>query len=194
VLLAHKERGALPLAGPLGAVLAAAVTGLLRAPGPLRIAEPPRGGSGDGVVELVPVPSARESVARRGHDPVRRIARAAAVRLRGQGLAVRVHPALRRCRPVADQATLGGAQRRANLAGALVAAPRGGRWGGPVVLVDDLITTGASLAEAARAVRAAGPPGAVAGAGKAAEAWDPVPLGAAVVTVSRFGEGAGARR
>lgn len=177
VLLAHKERGALPLARPLGAVLAAAVAALLRAP---RARGSPSGG---GTVQLVPVPSARRAVARRGHDPVRRIALAAAARLRRAGLPVRVDPALRRRRPVADQATLGGAERRANLAGALTAAPRGGRWGGPVVLVDDLVTTGASLAEAARAVRAVAAPPAAGAAGAGAGTV----LGAAVIAAPEAG-------
>jgi hypothetical protein len=58
---------------------------------------------------------------------------------------------------VADQSGLNSRQRLANLAGALAVAPGGARLlrGGPVVLVDDVMTTGASLAEAARAVRAA---------------------------------------
>ena len=168
VLLAHKERGALPLAAPLGEVLAAAVTGLLHATGGAP-------GGHRAVLQLVPVPSARTAVARRGHDPVRRIACAAAARLRGDGRAVRVHCALRLRRTVQDQAGLGRAQRRANLAGALTALPHGGRWGGPVVLVDDLMTTGASLAEAARAVRATR-------SGPAARSTDLL-LGGAVVTV-----------
>ncbi|MEU9339479.1 hypothetical protein AB0D49_41150 [Streptomyces sp. NPDC048290] len=63
---------------------------------------------------------------------------------------------LRQRRPVADQAGLGAAARWANLAGALTVA-RGaeGLLDGRIVLVDDLMTTGASLAEAARAVREA---------------------------------------
>lgn len=154
VLLAHKERGVLPLAGPLGRALAvsvrAACAGAVDA---------------ERVVSLVPVPSARAAVARRGHDPVRRIARAAAGRLRSAGYAVRVRPVLRQCRPVADQAGLPAARRSANLAGALAARPGALTAGEPVLLVDDLVTTGASLAEAARAVRAAGG----------------LPLGAAVV-------------
>ncbi|MER6311176.1 phosphoribosyltransferase family protein [Streptomyces sp. NPDC001657] len=169
VLLAHKERGALRLAGPLGRVLAGAVRGLWRGGEPLL---------------LVPVPSARRSVAGRGHDPVRRIALAAARELRrpgaaaaaeagtgvGEGVgpppeqtgaphpAAHVLPALHQLRPVADQAGLSAPERLANLAGALGVRRGAERLlsGQPVVLVDDLVTTGATLAEAARAVTAAG--------------------------------------
>ncbi|MFG2291567.1 ComF family protein [Streptomyces sp. NPDC048595] len=147
VLLAHKERGALRLAGPLGTVLAGAVRGLRPGGGPL---------------PLVPVPSARRSVAGRGHDPVRRIALAAAGALRkagvGEGAGARVLPVLRQRRPVADQAGLSARQRLANVTGALEVRGEAGRLltGQPVVLVDDLVTTGATLAEAARAIAAAG--------------------------------------
>jgi hypothetical protein len=64
---------------------------------------------------------------------------------------------LRQRQAVADQSGLGARQRLRNLAGALAVAPGGGRLlrgGGTVVLVDDLMTTGASLTEAARALRA----------------------------------------
>ncbi|MFE1177228.1 ComF family protein [Streptomyces sp. NPDC058773] len=148
VLLAHKERGALWLAGPLGAVLAGAVRGL-RADGPLL---------------LVPVPSARRAVAGRGHDPVRRIALAAAGELRRVGPDARVLAVLRQRRAVADQAGLSARQRLANVAGALEVRAGAERLlrGRSAVLVDDLVTTGATLAEAARAVTVAG--GRVAGA------------------------------
>ncbi|UQA95125.1 ComF family protein [Streptomyces halobius] len=147
VLLAHKERGALRLARPLGAVLAGAVRGLRPGGGPLL---------------LVPVPSARRAVACRGHDPVRRIALAAAAELRragvGEGAGARVLAVLRQRRPVADQAGLSARQRLANVADALHVRGGSGRLlvGAPVVLVDDLVTTGATLAEAARAVGTAG--------------------------------------
>ncbi|MFD6230817.1 ComF family protein [Streptomyces sp. NPDC060232] len=145
VLLAHKERGALPLAGVLGAALAAAV--LAGGAGP-----------GQGEVALVPVPSARRQVRARGHDPARRIALAAAGRLRRAGVPARVAPVLGLRRAVADQAGLGARQRRENLAGALAVRRDGTRLtrGARIVLVDDVVTTGATLAEAARAVRAAG--------------------------------------
>ncbi|WP_046774695.1 ComF family protein [Streptomyces yangpuensis] len=153
VLLAHKERGALPLAGVLGGALAAAVLAGGTGPGP-------------GEVALVPVPSARRQVRARGHDPARRIALAAAGRLRRAGVPARVASVLGLRRAVADQAGLGARQRRENLAGALAVRRDGVRLtrGARIVLVDDVVTTGATLAEAARAVRAAGlvaDPGAV---------------------------------
>ncbi|WP_328507032.1 ComF family protein [Streptomyces sp. NBC_00391] len=140
-LIAHKERGALALAGPLGTALAGAV----------------RAGGGDGPVLVVPVPSARRAVRARGHDPARRIALAAAGELRRTGTSARVAGVLRQRRAVADQSGLDSRQRLGNLAGALEVAAGGARLlgGGVVVLVDDLTTTGASLAEAARAVREA---------------------------------------
>ncbi|MGW9453755.1 ComF family protein [Streptomyces sp. NPDC055632] len=170
VLLAHKERGALALAGPLGGALAGAVEAAAGAVA----------GSGGGPLLLVPVPSSRRSVRARGHDPTRRIALAAAARLRRTGRDARVVPVLRQRRYVADQAGLGARGRLANLSGALEVVPGGarllaagsaaggttvgttgsaagrtaGRAAGTVVLVDDLMTTGASLAEAARALGA----------------------------------------
>lgn len=157
VLLAHKERGALPLSGPLGAALAVSVRAAVGADAGMGGAG---GGQGEGESEvvLVPVPSARRQVRARGHDPARRIALAAAGRLRRAGLPARVAPVLRLRRAVADQAGLRAGQRRENLAGALGVCRGGARLvdGAVIVLVDDLITTGATLAEAARAVRAAG--------------------------------------
>ncbi|ELP67409.1 hypothetical protein STRTUCAR8_06765 [Streptomyces turgidiscabies Car8] len=147
VLLAHKERGALALAGPLGTALAGAVRA------------GPAGALRDGTgVLLVPVPSASRAVRARGHDPARRIALAAAGELRASGTPARVLAVLRQRRAVADQAGLNSRERLDNLAGALSVVAGGGRLlagAGAVVLVDDLMTTGASLAEAARAVREA---------------------------------------
>ncbi|MFE6407502.1 ComF family protein [Streptomyces sp. NPDC057837] len=155
-LLAHKERGALALAGPLGAALARAVRAGLRE-GAARPGDAAAVREGVAPVLLVPVPSGRRAVRARGHDPARRIALAAAADLRRSGLPARVLGVLRQRRPVADQSGLNFRQRLDNLVGALTVAPGGARLlsAGPVVLVDDVLTTGASLAEAARALRAA---------------------------------------
>lgn len=164
-LLAHKERGALRLATPLGAGLAAAVTAVLRGPGALGagLSRSSAGGTmgraeEGGAVWLTPVPSARRAVASRGHDPTLRLARTAAARLRGVGVDVRVLPALRQARGMADQAGLSAEQRSRNVSGAFDVPAHAHELLGRarVVLVDDLMTTGASLAEAARALGVAG--------------------------------------
>ena len=148
-LLSHKERGRLPLARPLGAALARAVRAAVADDG------------GGNRVLLVPVPSRPSAVRSRGYDATRRLARHAVLPLQTSGITAYVVPAVRvspSSRGLADQAGLSAAERAANLAGALtVPSPwqpsvRGRR----VVLVDDVVTTGASLAESARALRAAG--------------------------------------
>ncbi|WP_308424180.1 ComF family protein [Streptomyces daqingensis] len=86
------------------------------------------------------------------------MALAAAGELRRRGVPARVLAVLRHGRAVADQAGLTARQRLANLDGALEIVPDGERLlgEGVTVLVDDLMTTGASLAEAGRAVRVRG--------------------------------------
>src|SRR4051794_27347412 len=138
-LLAHKEHGRLGLSRPLGRVLAGAVVALELPPRP---------------VLLVPVPSAPREVRRRGHDHARRLARAAAAALRDAGVDARAAPLLVHGRRVADQAGLDAGARQANLRGALQV--RGRLDGVGVVVVDDVVTTGATVAEATRSLTAAG--------------------------------------
>ncbi|WP_182441799.1 ComF family protein [Streptacidiphilus sp. PB12-B1b] len=148
ILLAHKERGALRLAHPLGTALAATV----------RCAVPPGAASRALPLLLVPMPSAPATVRARGHDPTLRLSRAAAAALRRAGVPARLLPALRQRRRVADQSGLSAADRLRNLRGALGVHPhrRHHLGRGRVILVDDLVTTGATLAEGARALSAAG--------------------------------------
>ena len=104
---------------------------------------------------LVPVPSRRSTVKARGFDAVRLLGEAAAGQLRRVGFNARVAPVLGHMREVADQAGLSVTDRRANLAGALgFRRPHdaGGLRGRAVIVVDDIVTTGATAAEAARAL------------------------------------------
>jgi predicted amidophosphoribosyltransferase len=139
-LLAYKERGRRDLAGPLAQLLAAAIRGALTGRAP------------PGAVLLVPVPSARSAAAARGGDHVLRLARQAA---RRTGVRV-ARDALALSRAVRDSAGLAAGERAANLAGAMSA--RSPRTGAAALLVDDIVTTGATLSEATRALRAAGWP------------------------------------
>jgi predicted amidophosphoribosyltransferase len=147
LLVAFKADGVVGLRAPLGAALAVAVQHALDRHLP------------DGApVWLVPAPSSRSSRQRRGDDVVARLSRLAAATCRRRGWQVRVLPALRHGRVVRDSAGLTATERASNLAEALdvhastVDLLR--RY--PVVLTGDLVTTGATLAEAARAIRAVG--------------------------------------
>ncbi|MFN8083856.1 MAG: phosphoribosyltransferase family protein [Dermatophilaceae bacterium] len=105
---------------------------------------------GDAV--LVPMPSRAAARRRRGDAPV-----ADLVRVVGELSGREVADILRPVRRLADQAGLDTTLRRANLAGAYRARERADLAAGrAVLLVDDVVTTGATLAEAARAVRAVG--------------------------------------
>lgn len=59
-------------------------------------------------------------------------------------------------RKVKDQSQLNSSQRAANLSGAFSVPISLGNTGGKVIVIDDLITTGATLTEAIRALRTAG--------------------------------------
>ncbi len=140
-LACYKEQGQFGLLRILGHMLAASVCAVAPADSPL---------------VLVPIPSARLASVRRGYDAIGELARTAGEALRAIGLDCRVAAELRQSRRVADQSGLGARERSANMADALTirsAAPLRGR---DVIVVDDIITTGASIAEAVRVLDVAG--------------------------------------
>jgi predicted amidophosphoribosyltransferase len=164
-LLAYKERGHRELAEPFGAAIAAGLRSVADRLGPLGTDRP-----GDGFADrpggaappgegwwLVPAPSRPGQARRRGGDHVLRLAEAAAARLASSGTAAVVAPALRLSGGARDSVGLDAAARAANLAGRI--RPR--RSGLPpagtgVVLIDDVLTTGATVTESIAALRLVG--------------------------------------
>jgi predicted amidophosphoribosyltransferase len=153
LIVAWKERGGRALTRPLAGALADALrTAHATLPeAPLRLTA-----RGVSPLLVVPVPTSRRGRRERGTDLVADLARAA---VRAAGVpSVRVVPALRHRRRVRDQSGLDAAGRRANLRGALVVRPRFREAvrGRRVIVVDDIVTTGATVTEAVRALTAAG--------------------------------------
>lgn len=124
--------GAPELARPLAALLAPALP--------------------DDIDVIVPVPLHRRRLAERGFSQSHLLARAAR---RFAGLAVPLIEALQRTRPTDEQAGLTRAARTANVAGAFSANPDDVRRR-HVLLIDDVVTTGATVSACARALRRAG--------------------------------------
>jgi predicted amidophosphoribosyltransferase len=159
---AFKEQGRAELAGPLGAALALAVAAVVSAVP----------GTSDAVL-LVPVPSSRAALRARGRDHVRELTVHAVGELRAAGMPAIEARLLRRRGRARDSAGLSAAARRANLAGTFqrVGDPPSGAL---LVLVDDVVTSGATLTEAADALSSGARPG------------DPPVLGAVVAATPRL--------
>ena len=133
------------LAPPLGCALARCLAQALREPG----AAPDRR-DGDAVPIVTAIPLALPRLANRGFNQSLEIARALA---RTLGVPLE-HRLLQRARAGAPAATLPARERRLALAGAFTAPrPAAGRT---VIVVDDVMTTGATLRDAAAALRGAG--------------------------------------
>jgi len=143
-IVAWKEEGRAGLLRPLAHLLASSVVEVA--------------GTSTRPVALVPVPTSRRSRVARGADVVADLAGTAARLLRYTGLDVDVRPGLRVVRRVADQSGLGARDRARNLAGAFAVRSSVHTGGRDVVVVDDVVTTGSTLAEAVRALAAAGRP------------------------------------
>jgi predicted amidophosphoribosyltransferase len=136
-IVAVKEHGRADLIGPLAVALRAGLERLLT----WGVIETP--------LTVVPAPTGRSSARRRGGDPVTRMARAAATDLRD----VHVTQALRLRAMVRDSVGLSGADRQRNIAGRVkIIRPVAGE----VLVVDDIVTTGATASESVRVLHVSG--------------------------------------
>jgi predicted amidophosphoribosyltransferase len=144
-ILAGKERGRSDLPPLLGRAVG---TALIRM---RRIALLP------GEVWIVPAPSRRAAARTRGGDPVTAMARAAARTLAEAGVVGGVAPCLYTQGRARDSVGLDAASRAANLAGRIRFRPSGAPpKGAPVVLLDDVLTTGSTFVAAVRALSGVG--------------------------------------
>jgi predicted amidophosphoribosyltransferase len=99
---------------------------------------------------LIPIPSRSRAVRQRGRQFITEMAKESAERF-----SIPISEPLHHLRSVRDQSGLDSRQRWNNLEGALVVRDNQQTLG-KVLLIDDLVTTGATLIEAARALRYAG--------------------------------------
>ncbi|BBX04157.1 phosphoribosyltransferase [Mycolicibacterium moriokaense] len=140
-IVAVKEHGRADLTGPLAAALRAGLSQLLT----WGIVGVP--------LTVVPAPTRRWAAMRRGGDPVARVAQAATEGCRDIAVvqAVRTRPL------VADSVGLSSADRQRNIAGRVkVVRPIDGGSAGEVVVVDDIVTTGATAHETVRVLQTTG--------------------------------------
>ncbi|BBZ73861.1 ComF family protein [Mycobacterium paraseoulense] len=140
-ILALKEHGRADLVGPLAGALATGVHRLLS----WGIVETP--------LIVVPAPTRRSAARRRGGDPVTRLARTAVA---GHP-AITVAPALRLRALVRDSVGLDSTARERNVAGrVLLRRTRARLLDAEVLILDDIVTTGATARESVRVLTAAG--------------------------------------
>ncbi len=146
-ILAGKERGRRDLPPRLGAALG---TGLLRLQDAAVL---------PGDLWLVPAPTRPASARARGGDPVLAMARAAARLLAQRGRPAGVAPCLSLARGTRDSVGLDAAGRAANLAGRIRFRPGAAPpHGAPVVFLDDVLTTGATVTGSLTVLGRAGVP------------------------------------
>ena len=109
-----------------------------------------------GTGSLVAIPSRRSATRKRGRDFMKEIAISV-----GNLESLKTLEILQHQRAVRDQSQLNSQQRSTNITGAFtalnnLAKPADPGNTEPLIIVDDLVTTGATLAEAIRAIRTAG--------------------------------------
>jgi predicted amidophosphoribosyltransferase len=135
-IVAVKEHGRADLIGPLATALQAGIEQLLT------------WGVIGTPLTVVPAPTRRSAARRRGGDPVTRISQAAT-----KGTPIDVAKALRTRGLVRDSVGLSGADRQRNIAGHVrLIKP----VTGAILVVDDIVTTGATASESVRVLHVAG--------------------------------------
>lgn len=158
LIVAYKDNGVAPIQGVLAPVLAASLAELSHRVVQPRDEESTRGllwGVSQRPTLLVPAPSSRSSIRARGGHPVAVLAAATARRASSPAT---VCSALVVARRVADQSGLSSRARAGNVHGAYAVSSRHTPRlvNRPVILVDDVMTTGATLVEATRALSSVG--------------------------------------
>ncbi|BBZ10133.1 ComF family protein [Mycobacterium branderi] len=138
-IVAMKDRGRTDLIKPLSHALALGIHRLIT------------WGLLDVPLTIVPAPTRRAAARKRGGDPVTRMA-TAAVQNHPE---ITVAPALRMKALARDSAGLGTAERERNIAGRVVLTRRA-QIQQEVLLVDDIVTTGATACESVRILHASG--------------------------------------
>jgi predicted amidophosphoribosyltransferase len=139
-IVALKEHGRADLVEPLAVALRAGLAQLLK------------WGVVDTPMTVVPAPTRRWAARRRGGDPVTRVAVAAIEGHRE----IHVVQALRTRAMVADSVGLSIADRQRNIAGRVKVVRAVNGAPGEVVVVDDIVTTGATVCEAVRVLQTVG--------------------------------------
>lgn len=141
-LVAVKEHGRADLIRPLAAALDGALTRLLA----WGVVEAP--------LTVVPAPTRALAARRRGGDPVARMARAATT----DNPEATVVAALRMKAFVRDSVGLSSAARQRNVDGRVRLCRRPDELTGDVVVLDDIVTTGATASESVRVLQTSGVP------------------------------------
>ena len=104
-----------------------------------------------GIADLVPIPSRKTNTRKRGRNFIEDQTKALS-----QSPQVRVRAILSHSRKVKDQTTLNSQSRERNLSQSMRCANREVSSNIPVILIDDLVTSGATLREAGRALHRGG--------------------------------------
>lgn len=104
-----------------------------------------------GIADLVPIPSRKTNTRKRGRNFIEDQTKALS-----QSPQVQVRAILSHSRKVKDQTTLNSQSRERNLSQSMRCANREVSSNIPVILIDDLVTSGATLREAGRALHRGG--------------------------------------